>query len=177
MQLARGGLPRPRMTLASFVLVSDLNGSRLDLGGRFRAATGKKRKTILYQNPTTHGYPHTRYCLLRASSTGRNNRRAFLFSLYSISLRRVAVGCWCSCSLPKIGKIKNRLAVWPSRNEAAQGKFQMIVGVCWRRAHACAVDYRTSSDRYMYGKAKRHRRKFPCPHSVRRDAALLRSLL
>ena len=123
MQLARGGLPRPRMTLASFVLVSDLNGSRLDLGGRFRAATGKKRKAILYQNPTTHGYPHTRYCLLRASSTGRNNRRAFLFSLYSISLRRVAVGCWCSCSLPKIGKIKNRLAVWPSRNEAAQGKF------------------------------------------------------
>ena len=83
------------------------------LGGRFRAATGgRKRKTIPKPNNTL--YPHTLCCLLRAPSIGRN-RAFFVLSLYSISLRRVAE--WLLAV--GVGVVRFRF-YWPSDRRATR---------------------------------------------------------
>ena len=108
-----------------------------------------------YQKPTTHGYPHTRYCLLRAPSIGQNNRRAFLFSLYYVVysylewlLVFVFFVLLCSCLL---AKNQNRLRQ-SGRRATKQHKESYIdkINDRWGLAGGettLAVDYRTSSDR------------------------------
>ena len=92
MQLARGGLHRPRMKLASFVLVSGLNGSNLDSEGDFvqRLVAGNGRR---YQNPTTHCI-HTHY----AVCLGRRVLAGIVRFLFSLSILSLFVewpnGCW-----------------------------------------------------------------------------------
>ena len=104
MRPARGGLHRPRMTLASFcsvrpgllvLVVSGLNGSNQSTRGEI-ATSGRKRKTI----------PKTNNTGIRAHDTGCLGRRVlagivrFLFSL-SLSI----LSSYLSSSSGRLGRL------------------------------------------------------------------------